>query len=184
MSKKVEASEEAPTQTATETWNYNRRGRYGCQASRSRGTNWKITPRAWWPELPGKDMPKGWDLTWKPVYDKDTKRYTWQGAAKISGKRLCLQCRVVAVTGIQRYCRACAKSRKRHSTAGSMSKHRSSVRKTGFSPIQAEALTNEDLKVGYYHTGKAGNFAGRTGKTKLEQSLRDVLEQEQTQTET
>jgi hypothetical protein len=175
MNKIAEASgEEASTQT--ETWNHNRQKNGGRQV-------WKITPRVWWPELPGKDMPKGWDLTWRPVYDKDTERYTWQGAAKISGKRLCLQCRVVAVRGIQRYCRACAKNRKRTSDRNHISNKRVSVGKTGFSPIQAEALTNEDLKVGYYHTGRPEIIAERTGKTNLEQDG-DVLEQEQTQTET
>jgi hypothetical protein len=136
---------EALTQTET-LLRHNRRGRYGCQASRSRGTNWKITPRAWWPELPGKDMPKGWDLTWKPVYDKETQRYRWIGAARVSGKRMCLECRAVAVTGKAKRCRSCAKSRKRQQTSASVQKYRVSVRNLRNSPIQAEALTNEDFK--------------------------------------
>jgi hypothetical protein len=107
---------------------------------------WKIEPKAWWPELPGKDMPKGWDLTWKPVYDKETKKYRWEGPPKISGKRMCVNCRQVAVRGNQRYCRTCAKSRRRSQTRLAMEKRRSLVSKTPFSPIQAEALTKTVLE--------------------------------------
>lgn len=74
---------------------------------------WKYEPQAWWPELPGKETPKGWDLTWKPVYDPEKETYRWIGAPTIGGKRLCLECRQVPVRAIQRYCRNCNKSRKR-----------------------------------------------------------------------
>jgi hypothetical protein len=146
MNKAAKASrKEAFTQTETSNHNYRK--------SRERQV-WKIEPNGWWPQLPGKDMPGGWDLTWKPVYDKDAKRYRWEGIAKIPGKRLCRECRKVAVSGVQRYCRDCARNRKRASDRNHISNKRVSVGKTGFSPTQAEALTNEDLKVGYYHTGK------------------------------
>jgi hypothetical protein len=46
------------------------------------------------------------------------------------------------VTGKTKYCKHCAKSQKRASNAASMRKRRSRVRKTGFSPLRAEALTS------------------------------------------
>jgi len=159
MNKIAEASgEEASTHsTQTETWNHNRQKSGGRQV-------WKIEPNGWWPQLPGKDMPKGWDLTWKPVYDKKTQRYRWVGAARVSGKRMCLECRAVAVTGKTKWCRSCAKSRKRQQTSASVQKYRVSVRNLRNSPIQAEALTNEDLKVGYYHTGRPEISPGEPAK--------------------
>lgn len=56
-------------------------------------------------------------------------------------KRMCLGCRRVEVRGIKRLCNTCANIRKRASNRRSQSKRRSSVSKTGFSSLRAEALT-------------------------------------------
>jgi hypothetical protein len=57
-------------------------------------------------------------------------------------KELCQGCGKVEVTGIKKFCPKCAKSRNRESYRRSKGKRRSRVQKTGFSPIQDEALTN------------------------------------------
>jgi hypothetical protein len=106
-------------------------------------THWKVEPRGWWPELPGKATPTGWDLTWKPVFEGAARSYHWEGIAKVSGRRLCRECRKVAVHGIYRYCRTCARDRKRASDRNHIGNKRVYVGKTADSPIQAEALTNE-----------------------------------------
>jgi hypothetical protein len=64
-------------------------------------------------------------------------------------KRLCFDCRRVEVRGIKRLCTSCASSRKRVSNRESQSKRRSRVRKTGFSPIHAEPLTQAKMTIGY-----------------------------------
>jgi hypothetical protein len=87
---------------------------------------WKYPPQAWWPELSGKDLTR----PYPPV-------------AVAAMKRMCKECRSVEVKGIRRYCAACSKNRKRASTRLSLANSRSRVRKTGFSPIGAEALTHE-----------------------------------------
>src|SRR5215468_3701125 len=71
----------------------------------------------------------------------------WHDSEKVPAKqsrhqKLCEGCGKVEVTGIKRFCPKCAKSRNRESYRGSKAKRRSRVQKTGFSPIQAEALTN------------------------------------------
>jgi len=66
------------------------------------------------------------------------KKY-YQKAVKI--KKLCKDCGKVEVTGIRRFCPACAKSRKRASNRKYWKK-RVSLGKTGFSAVGAEALTN------------------------------------------
>jgi hypothetical protein len=57
-------------------------------------------------------------------------------------ERMCLDCRTVKVQGIKRLCNNCADIRKRASNRKSQSKRRSSVRKTAFSSLRAEVLTN------------------------------------------
>jgi hypothetical protein len=84
---------------------------------------WKYPPQAWWPELPGKAG------DYNPPLAKGF-------------KKLCRSCRKVEVKGIRRYCDGCAKTRNRALCRERVSKHRSRVTKTGFSPIGAEALTN------------------------------------------
>jgi len=64
-----------------------------------------------------------------------------QGEAK-TAKKMCRECGKVEVKGIKRLCPACRNSRKRASNRQAQQKRRSSVRKTGFSLIGAEALTN------------------------------------------
>src|SRR6516164_10393390 len=67
---------------------------------------------------------------------------TKYGQNRVAIKKLCQGCGKVEVAGIRRFCPACAKSRNRESYRKSKAKRRSRVQKTGFSPIQAEALTN------------------------------------------
>lgn len=57
-------------------------------------------------------------------------------------ERVCLHCHRAKVHGIKRFCDSCASTRKRTSNRKSQSKRRSNVRKTGFSPVRAEALMN------------------------------------------
>src|SRR5262249_41002489 len=57
-------------------------------------------------------------------------------------KKLCQGCGKVEVAGIRRFCPACANSRNRESYRKSKAKSRSRVQKTGFSLVEAEALTN------------------------------------------
>ena len=71
------------------------------------------------------------------VYDYDLIQSDRQ-----EGLRMCLDCRRVKLRGLKRLCDTCARSRKRASNRKSQSKRRSNVRKTRFSPIGAEALTN------------------------------------------
>jgi hypothetical protein len=112
---------------------------------------WKYKPQAWWPELPGKDVgsqERNWIKRVATLIRESNQRFEMLTGsqpiqlARIQPKRLCRDCRKVQVEGIKRYCVACAKSRKREANRRSIRKHRSSVRKTGFSPVGAEALTN------------------------------------------
>lgn len=70
------------------------------------------------------------------VYDYDLIR-----ASRQAIERMCLDCHRVKVRGIKRLCDTCAKIRKRESNRQSQFNRRSRVRKTGFSSLQAEALT-------------------------------------------
>ena len=85
---------------------------------------WKIEPKAWWPELPGK-----------------TGEYNPPKAKAF--KKVCRTCRKVEVQGLKRYCEGCARKRNRALGRERVTKYRSRVTKTGFSPIAAEALTHE-----------------------------------------
>src|SRR5260370_17714873 len=91
---------------------------------------WPVKPHAWWPELPGKATPEGWDLTHKVEFDEARQCYVWQPPKPIV-KRGCKDCGV-AVTGITRYCTACAKSRKRANWQRSKANSRSSFHKPAF----------------------------------------------------
>ena len=76
-------------------------------------TIWKREPQAWWPELPGRDMPQGWDETYKHHYE-DGKHY-WLPSigVKRSMKRLCLKCRRRPIGDRpQQYCSVCANKKK------------------------------------------------------------------------
>jgi hypothetical protein len=64
-------------------------------------------------------------------------------------KRMCKECRKREVRSRQKYCDACAKSRKRESTRLSMRKMRCDVRKSENSPIGAEELTKAENKARY-----------------------------------
>ena len=57
-------------------------------------------------------------------------------------------CRAFAEDG-RRYCKACSKSRNRRQTSLAVRKTRASVRKTGFSPVGAEALKSAYSESGY-----------------------------------
>src|SRR5262249_18731043 len=61
---------------------------------------------------------------------------------RVAIKKLCQGCGKVEVTGIRRFCAKCANSRNRESYRKSKAKSRSRVQKTGFSLVEAEALTN------------------------------------------
>jgi hypothetical protein len=93
----------------------------------SRAIGWKVEPKAWWPELPGKDLSR----PYPPI--------------PTQGKKLCKECRKLEVKGIRRYCNTCSKKRKRASNRTHIRNVRSRVGKTGFSLIGAEALTKPDL---------------------------------------
>jgi hypothetical protein len=94
-------------------------------------------PSFWWPKLPGKATPPGWNIGWSPTFEDGC--WTWAPYGG-SAKRVCGECKKASVKGIARYCDVCSKSRRRGQTRAAVSKHRSSVSKTGFSPIGAEAL--------------------------------------------
>jgi len=72
-------------------------------------------------------------------------------------ERMCFDCRRVKVSGIKRLCNTCANIRKRTSNRKSQSKRRSTVRKTGFWPLHAEALTD-----GIYASGSAESPPDKT----------------------
>lgn len=106
---------------------------------------WKYPPSAWWPELPGKATPRGWTPAWKPQVDSQGE-VTWvKRDGVVSSRRVCLECRRSNVYGLQKYCSRCAATRKRASNRRAVQKLRVSVRKTGFSPIHAEALTDTQM---------------------------------------
>jgi hypothetical protein len=84
---------------------------------------WKVEPKGWWPELPGKAG------KYNPPIAK-------------AFKKMCRMCRRVEVTGLKQYCDGCARTRNRAAYRISKQKSRSRVQKTGFSPFGAEALTN------------------------------------------
>lgn len=76
---------------------------------------------------------------------------------------LCRDCRVVAVFGIRRFCGRCAAKRKRASSRESLRAKRGlNVRKTGNSPVGAEALVNTKSASRY------GDTLGQVFPTKKE----------------
>jgi hypothetical protein len=81
------------------------------------------------------------------VYDYDVIRAKQQAIEK-----MCLGCHRVKVRGIKRLCDTCARIRKRASNRKSQFKRRSGVRKTGFSSLGVEALTDACLPSGYGDT--------------------------------
>ena len=106
-----------------------RRGVIG-RPSGLRTIGWKVEPKAWWPELPGKSG-----------------EYTPPMAKAF--KKVCRTCRKVEVQGLKRYCAGCARTRNRALGGERVTKHRLRVTKTGFSPVAAEALIKPDLADGY-----------------------------------
>jgi hypothetical protein len=91
---------------------------------------WKVEPKGWWPELPGKAG------EYNPPMTK-------------AFKKVCRSCRKVEVQGLKRYCEGCARTRNRAAYRISKQKSRSRVQKTGFSLIDAEALTKANLNIRY-----------------------------------
>src|SRR5262245_42051659 len=93
---------------------------------------------------PMRDTGKQWECRcgffYKPLIPGTIPKRYRQNTVAI--KKLCQHCGKVEVTGIKRFCPKCAKSRNRESYRRGKAKRRSRVQKTGFSPIQAEALTN------------------------------------------
>jgi hypothetical protein len=83
------------------------------------------------------------------VYDYDLIRQKKQDI-----ERMCLDCHRVKMSGIKRLCNACANTRKRASNRKSQFNRRSGVRKTGFSSLRAEALTNAVPTSRYVDTGR------------------------------
>jgi hypothetical protein len=83
------------------------------------------------------------------VYDYELSRKNKQAI-----ERMCLDCRRTKVHGGKRLCNACANSRKRASNRRSQSKRRSNVRKTGFSLLQDESLTDAVQPTSYVGTVK------------------------------
>ena len=106
----------------------------GSVVGRSRGTviGWKIAPKAWWPELPGK-----------------AGNYTTTGSTLF--KRLCLDCRKVEVEGRTKFCDSC--KRTRHRNAARKHKRRVTVDKLRNSSFGAEALTKVKMTSGYGSSG-------------------------------
>ena len=95
---------------------------------------WKVEPKAWWPELPGKAG------EYNPPMAK-------------AFKKVCRSCRKVEVRGLKRYCKGCARTRNRALGRKRVTKHRLRVTKTGFSPIAAEVLTKPKTQSGYDDPG-------------------------------
>jgi hypothetical protein len=98
---------------------------------------WKVEPKAWWPELPGK----------AGEYNPPTAK---------GFKKVCRICRKVEVQGLKRYCEGCSRTRNRVLGRERVTKYRSRVTKTGFSPIAAEALTKPDSTGCYGSSGHPG----------------------------
>jgi hypothetical protein len=94
---------------------------------------------------PMRDAGERWECCcgffYRPLVPGTIPRKYQQGEAK-TAKKMCRQCSKVEVKGMKRLCPACGNSRKRASNRKAQQKRRSSVRKTGFSPIGAEAVTN------------------------------------------
>jgi len=92
---------------------------------------------------PMRDTGEQWECRcgffYKPIVPGSIPKKYYQKAVKI--KKLCKDCGKVEVTGIRRFCPACAKSRKRASNRKYWKK-RVSLGKTEFSAVGAEALTN------------------------------------------
>jgi hypothetical protein len=112
-----------------------------CRASGLPVIGWKVEPKAWWPELPGKSG------EYNPPMVK-------------AFKKVCRSCRKVEVQGLKRYCEGCARTRNRAAYRMSKAKSRFRVQKTGFSPVAAEALTKPDL-TGCYGASQNGLLTKR-----------------------
>jgi hypothetical protein len=91
---------------------------------------WKVEPKGWWPELPGKAG------EYNPPMAK-------------AFKKVCRSCRKVEVEGLRRYSERCARTRNRAVYRISKAKSRSRVQKTGFSSIRAKGLTKADSDIRY-----------------------------------
>jgi hypothetical protein len=93
---------------------------------------------------PMRDVGKQWECRcgffYKPVIPGTIPK-KYQHGAMVAAKKLCRDCRRTEVRGIQRYCADCTRRRKRASNRKHWQK-RSSLGKTGFRHIGAEALTN------------------------------------------
>jgi hypothetical protein len=94
---------------------------------------------------PMQDVGERWKCRcgffYKPLVPGTIPHKYRQGEAK-TAKKMCRECGKVEVKGMKRLCPACANSRKRASNRQAQQKRRSSVRKTGFLSIGAEALIN------------------------------------------
>ena len=95
---------------------------------------------------PMRDAGEQWECRcgffYKPIVPGSIPRKYLQGET-MTAKKMCRECGKVEVTGSRRFCSTCAKSRKRNADRLAQQKRRSSVRKTGFSLIGVETLTNE-----------------------------------------
>jgi hypothetical protein len=78
---------------------------------------------------------------YRPLVPGTIPRKYLQGETK-TAKKMCHECGKVEVRGTRKFCASCATKRRRDSNRQAQQKRRSCVRKTGFSPIGAEALTN------------------------------------------
>jgi hypothetical protein len=93
-------------------------------------------------------MPMRIDLVKHPKEAAELQEANHEYRMRIQGapsaiKRLCFACRKRKVTGLKRFCRACAEKRERAGDRLRKRKSRSDVRKTANSLIRAEALTHE-----------------------------------------
>jgi hypothetical protein len=123
---------------------------------------WKHPPSGWYPEIPLKDgsVPPSSLARFLARAERQAKQHGYisgeyfankSGEPKLAkAKKLCLTCRKIKVTGIRRYCEYCFRDRHRAAKRRYWNK-RSSLDKTGFSPIGAEALTKPGMQVGYHH---------------------------------
>jgi len=113
---------------------------------------WKHSPSGWYPEIPLKDgsVPPSSLARFLARAERQAKQHGYisgeyfankSGEQKLAkAKKLCLTCRKIKVTGIRRYCEYCFRDRHRAAKRRYWNK-RSSLDKTGFSALAAEALT-------------------------------------------
>jgi hypothetical protein len=98
-----------------------------------------------------RDAGERWEcrcgFSYKPLVPGTVPRKYQQGT--ITAKKLCRNCHRVEVRGIQRYCRNCAKSRRRASNLRHKLKRRLQGDKIVSAPIAAEPLTKPKKTIGY-----------------------------------